>query len=139
MVGQLRPQAHLSGTVEIRSPTKGPALKAKWLSLELEKIETIPPQTTNGSSHQHDSKEKNKKEGRSVELIGTGPSRLWVAGEDQGADYSEDFATNATSKKKGIKGRFKKGGNNDEDDEDGFDFIPDVSNLSRLVLLKTVD
>ena len=62
-------------------------------------------------------------------MIGTGPSRLWVAGEDQGADCSEDFATTATGKKKGIKGRFKKGGNNDEDDEDGFDFIPDVSNL----------
>ena len=66
-------------------------------------------------------------------MIGTGPSRLWVAGEDQGADFSEDFATNATSKKKGIKGRFKKGGNNDEEDEDGFDYIPDVSTLFVMI------
>lgn len=126
----------MSGTVEIRSPTRGPALKAKWLSLELEKIETIPPQisSTNGSSTQV-SKDQ-KKEGRFVELIGTGPSRLWVAGEDQGADYSEDFGTTTTTmttnnKKKGIKGRFKKNGHVDEEEEDGFDFIPDVRISSR--------
>ncbi|GAA5993960.1 hypothetical protein JCM5350_008339 [Sporobolomyces pararoseus] len=118
----LRPQAHLSGTVEIRSPAKGPQIRAKWLSLELEKIETVPPQNSsaNGSSRSN-GKDKNSSEGKFVELIGTGPSRLWIAGEDQGAPV----ATNA-NKKKGSSPFKKKGSNNDED-EDGFDFIPDAN------------
>ncbi|GAA5949392.1 hypothetical protein JCM3765_003394 [Sporobolomyces pararoseus] len=116
----LRPQAHLSGTVEIRSPAKGPQIRAKWLSLELEKIETIPPQSssTNGSSKSND-KDKSNSQGKFVELIGTGPSRLWLAGEHQGAP-----AANA-NKKKGSP--FKKKGNNNGDDDDGFDFIPDAN------------
>ncbi|GAA5915203.1 uncharacterized protein JCM6883_001766 [Sporobolomyces salmoneus] len=130
----LRPQAHLSGTVEIRSPVKGPPIKAKWLSLELEKIETIPPQvpTSNGHSHSHShskdrEKEKDKKkEGRFVELIGTGPSRLWIAGEDPGAPIHQDEIDGPSQKKKGTRRitPFRKGGN-EEEEEDGFDFIPD--------------
>lgn len=92
------------------------------MSLELEKIETVPPQSssTSGSSRSND-KDKNNSEGKFVELIGTGPSRLWIAGEDQGAPV----ATNA-NKKKGSS-PFKKKGSNYDEDEDGFDFIPDVS------------
>ncbi|GAA6012777.1 hypothetical protein JCM11491_002558 [Sporobolomyces phaffii] len=118
----LRPQANLSGTVEIRSPAKGPPIRAKWLSLELEKIETIPPQAAplNGAKAPSD---KDKHDGKFVELIGTGPSRLWIAGEDPGARFDE--IDGPVVKKRGFKGLpFKKGSNEDEED-DGFDYIPD--------------
>ncbi|GAA5941406.1 uncharacterized protein JCM15063_006089 [Sporobolomyces koalae] len=122
---QLRPQAFLSGTVEIRSPNKGPPIRAKSLSLELEKIETIPPQLSDdpGGRHHDKSKDKDrdetKREGRFVELIGTGPSRIWVAGVDVPHDEID-----TPIRKKGFKGMLKKNGQDDEED-DGFDVIPD--------------
>ncbi|GAA5883979.1 hypothetical protein JCM16303_001345 [Sporobolomyces ruberrimus] len=128
----LRPQAYLSGTVEIRSPSKGPPIRAKWLSLELEKIETIPPQSTSsshpngGTSHksQNGGGGVGKKEGKFVELIGTGPSRLWIAGEDQGSGGNGVNEIDTPVRKKGFKGiPFKKNAI-DEEDED-FDQIPD--------------
>lgn len=75
-----RPQATLSGTVEIRwcatpSANGGTPLRAKWLSVELEKIEVIPPEEE-GRGRESDGGADSK----FVELIGTGPSRLWEAG-----------------------------------------------------------
>ncbi|GJN94571.1 hypothetical protein Rhopal_007654-T1 [Rhodotorula paludigena] len=125
-----RPQAHLTGTVEIRAPLKGPAIRARWLSVELEKIETVPAAPNDPSGGGTPTKSKNadggaKKECRFVELIGVGPNKLWEAGVSQGADVS---AVDSTPRKKGFKGVFGRGGSSsqDNDDEgDGFDFIPE--------------
>jgi hypothetical protein len=84
---------------------------------------------TSKASSDKDSKDKSKREGRFVELIGTGPSRLWIAGEDQGAKIDE--IDGPVKKRGGFKGLpFKKNGHDDEED-DGFDFIPDVYFLPR--------
>lgn len=61
-----------------------------------------------------------------MELIGTGPSRLWIAGEDQGSGGNGVNEIDTPVRKKGFKGiPFKKNAI-DEEDED-FDQIPDVS------------
>ncbi|GAA5873044.1 hypothetical protein JCM8547_000014 [Rhodosporidiobolus lusitaniae] len=123
----LRPQAVLSGTVEIRSPTKGPPVRARWLSIELEKIETVPPAPAPAQA-EGDGKKKDanavKKEGRFVELIGTGPNKLWEASEVPLRSSAKSFGD--SPRKKGFKGMLKgKGGGDDEDEDDGFDLIPD--------------
>ncbi|GAA6059825.1 hypothetical protein JCM10212_003737 [Sporobolomyces blumeae] len=145
-----RSQAHFTGTVEIRRPTtKAGGLRAKWLSLELEKIETVPnppaPGPNNaaanggrrtggggGATSGDEAIGGGKKDGRFVELIGTGPSRLWVAGQDPGAgpdafDHGDKVLT-TSSRRRGLKGILKGGGPghaNGDDDDDGFDWIPD--------------
>ncbi|BGP58709.1 hypothetical protein JCM8202v2_006386 [Rhodotorula sphaerocarpa] len=75
-----RPQATLSGTVEIRwsatpSANAGTPLRAKWLSVELEKIEVIPPEQEGRGRESGGGADS-----KFVELIGTGPSKLWEAG-----------------------------------------------------------
>ncbi|BGP04121.1 hypothetical protein RTBOTA2_006796 [Rhodotorula toruloides] len=126
-----RPQAHLTGTVEIRSPSKGGPIRAKWLSVELEKIETVPPPPNAGSSGKGAASDA-----KFVELIGIGPSHTWTAG--QGGDGAELTTTISrhevlsTPRKKGLKGLL--GRNKDKDsypvadedsEDDGYDVIPD--------------
>ncbi|BGO96276.1 hypothetical protein NBRC10512_000390 [Rhodotorula toruloides] len=126
-----RPQAHLTGTVEIRSPSKGGPIRAKWLSVELEKIETVPPPPNSGSSGKGAASDA-----KFVELIGIGPSHTWTAG--QGGDGAELTTTISrhevlsTPRKKGLKGLL--GRNKDKDsypiadedsEDDGYDVIPD--------------
>ncbi|BGP44152.1 hypothetical protein JCM10449v2_008216 [Rhodotorula kratochvilovae] len=122
----LRPQAHLSGTVEVRSPLKGGPIRARWLSVELEKIETVPT-PPGGESAKSKSADPSKKEGRYVELIGVGPNKLWEAGVSEGADVPKPLVVDSP-RKKGLKGIFSKASkapvHDEEDDDDGFDFIP---------------
>lgn len=69
-----RAAAHLSGTVEVRPGNKAGGTKAKWLRVELEKIETIPAQQPAGTAG---GKVKEvKTQARFVELIGNGPGEL---------------------------------------------------------------
>ena len=89
-----RTLAHLTGTVEIRCTTF--PVRARWLSVELEKIEVVPPSAQHGHGdgfgNHHNKRNKKSKGGRHdtatggpqdeakfVELIGTGPSKLWEA------------------------------------------------------------
>ncbi|GAA5992557.1 hypothetical protein JCM10908_002662 [Rhodotorula pacifica] len=89
-----RKLAHLTGTVELRfaspSNSKGLAgVRAKWLSVELEKIEVVPPDSGASSSEEGGVRGGKKGGGgggagedhKFVELIGTGPSKLWEAGQ----------------------------------------------------------
>ncbi|GAA6052552.1 hypothetical protein JCM3770_003239 [Rhodotorula araucariae] len=121
----LRPQAHLSGTVEVRSPAKGP-IRARWLSVELEKIETVPAPPGDPVTGKGKSADPTKREGRYVELIGVGPNKLWEAGDSEGTDVPKSLVIDSP-RKKGLKGVFSKSKApaHDEDDEDGFGFIPD--------------
>lgn len=64
----VRPPAHVAGTVEVRLGTKG--LKAAWLRIELRKLETLPGGESWG------------------ELIGRGPIDVWSAGKDD--SYKSD-------------------------------------------------
>ncbi|GAA5963471.1 hypothetical protein JCM8115_003377 [Rhodotorula mucilaginosa] len=91
-----RQLAHLTGTVEIRC-TGATTVRAKWLSVELEKIEVVPPSSSSSPAHGDDFSNNNKRnkkqkgrndasgggpqdeEAKFVELIGTGPSKLWEA------------------------------------------------------------
>ncbi|GAA5989635.1 hypothetical protein JCM11641_002908 [Rhodosporidiobolus odoratus] len=124
----LRPQAHLSGTVEIRSPPKGPAVRARWLSVELEKIEAVPPAPNSAHQAENGKKDGNgaKKENRFVELIGTGPNKLWEAGAD-----GQITRTTKSVRKKGFN-VFKKG--DEDEDEEGFDIIPDGNYPFKIAL-----
>ncbi|KWU42045.1 hypothetical protein RHOSPDRAFT_27204 [Rhodotorula sp. JG-1b] len=92
-----RQLAHLTGTVDIHCTTF--PVRAKWLSVELEKIEVVPPPSSAQHGHgdgfggNHNKRNKKSKGGRGntgteggpqdeakfVELIGTGPSKLWEA------------------------------------------------------------
>lgn len=108
-----------SGTIELRANPKGPPLRARYLALELEKIETVPPppSVSDGSTGKAGA---SKKDGRFVELIGTGPSKLWeVSGE-----LSRIKSRGDSPRKKGFMGAFKKGEEDEQDD--GFEVIPDV-------------
>ncbi|GAA5833431.1 hypothetical protein JCM11251_003493 [Rhodosporidiobolus azoricus] len=174
-----RPQAHLSGTVEIRSPSSGGntrgkegsaggggggggrGIRAKWLSVELEKIERVPPLPLSstggegvkkgGGSTKKDGAGENSSEGRFVELIGTGPNKLWEAGApvsstalkpERTKSPNTAVATLVSPRKKGVLGRFRLGGKGkrggegeDEEDEeeergeegeeDGYEWLPD--------------
>ncbi|BGP36020.1 hypothetical protein JCM10296v2_007872 [Rhodotorula toruloides] len=126
-----RPQAHLTGTVEIRSPSKGGPIRAKWLSVELEKIETVPPPPNSGSSGKGAASDA-----KFVELIGIGPSHTWTAG--QGGDGAELTTTISrhevlsTPRKKGLKGLLGRSKDKDsysvadeESEDDAYDVIPD--------------
>lgn len=145
----LRPQACLSGSVEIRPGKAG--VKAKWLRLELEKTESIPapPSSPGGGGGKEgggggggggSSGASTRVEGRMVELIGSGPGILWDASaskkEDGGAAEGAERAPtpNSSPNKTGsTKGRFGKGfkklaqSGNHEEEEEGWDFIPEVS------------
>ncbi|KAM0748274.1 hypothetical protein T439DRAFT_77612 [Meredithblackwellia eburnea MCA 4105] len=101
----LRPQAHLSGTVDVRTSTKGGGTKARWLRVELEKIETVPSQALPPANGGKSGGKEAKTSARFVELIGNGPGTLWQATEDD-----------VTSRK----------GGKSKDDEEGWDFIPEV-------------
>ncbi|BGP21108.1 hypothetical protein JCM10213_008979 [Rhodosporidiobolus nylandii] len=118
----LRQQAHLSGTVEIRSPPKGPPVRARWLSVELEKVECVPPPPTPAQQEGGKKDAGTKKDGRYVELIGQGPCKLWESGE--GIPRPKSAGGTYSPRKKGLKGMLK-GKGEEEDDEDGFDLIPD--------------
>ncbi|GAA5887145.1 hypothetical protein JCM5296_001610 [Sporobolomyces johnsonii] len=126
----LRPQAHLTGTVEIRSPAKGGPIRAKWLSLELEKIECVPapPPPSSGSQAQENGTGRGAaRDGRFVELIGTGPNKLWVAGESESAVPVRETGRDSP-RKKGLKAILKSGGggpSDREDEDDGYAWIPD--------------
>ncbi|GAA5913778.1 hypothetical protein JCM8208_004165 [Rhodotorula glutinis] len=125
----LRPQAHLSGTVEVRAPPKS-LIRCRWLSVELEKIELVPPPPQTDPTSKPKSTDPGRKEGRYVELIGVGPNKLWEAGVNEGADVSRPLVVDSP-RKKGLKGLFSskshKTPRQDDhgDDDDGFDYIPD--------------
>jgi hypothetical protein len=113
-----------SGTIEIRQNPKGPPLRARYLALELEKIEAVPPPPASADSN--GGKEATpKKDSRFVELIGVGPSRLWEASD---AVTRVKSRGDSSPRKKGFKSVFKKG--EEEEQDDGFDLIPDVGFLS---------
>lgn len=116
LVVQSRSQACLSGTVEVRAAgTTNPrgkskkkqgnkdqksTIRARWLRIELEKIETLPPpgpsaptrpMSTSGSK-KNGTTVNGKDETKFVELIGVGPGTLWSAEEQPNAteDDSDD-------------------------------------------------
>lgn len=130
-----RPAACLSGTVEVRLPvTKGGGgVKARWLRVELEKIESVP--SPSGASGQDEGK---KREAKYVELIGSGPGTLWEAGKGKEGMIKggEEEAAQEVVKESPRKGRFKsivgkKGSGpsraEEEEEEDGWEAIPEVS------------
>ncbi|GAA5847535.1 hypothetical protein JCM9279_005284 [Rhodotorula babjevae] len=124
----LRPQAHLSGTVEVRAPPKS-LIRARWLSVELEKVETVLPPPDADPTSKPKSTDSSRKDGRYVELIGVGPNKLWEAGVSEGADVPRPLVVDIP-RKKGLKGLFSKSHkaprqDDANDDDDGFDFIPD--------------
>ncbi|GAA6009857.1 hypothetical protein JCM10207_002135 [Rhodosporidiobolus poonsookiae] len=121
----LRPQAELTGTVEIRAPVKGPPVRARWLSVELEKIETVPPAPSSiQPDGAHSKKEAPVKvENRFVELIGTGPARVWEV--DTNALSRARSRGQDSPRKKGFRGLLKGRGVEEEDEDDGYDIIPD--------------
>lgn len=84
----------MTGTVEIRSTAAHGSplpVKAKWLSVELEKIEVVPPsplaesapadlrKKKGGRRHGAGTGPESEGDAKFVELIGTGPSKLWDA------------------------------------------------------------
>ncbi|BGP28195.1 arrestin-like, C-terminal domain protein [Rhodotorula toruloides] len=126
-----RPQAHLTGIVEIRSPAKGGPIRAKWLSVELEKIETVPPPPNSSSSGKGAIADA-----KFVELIGVGPSHTWTAGQGgEGAELTTTISRHdvlTTARKKGLKGLLGRNKDTDsysvadeEKEDDGYDVIPD--------------
>ncbi|GAA6043289.1 hypothetical protein JCM8097_003037 [Rhodosporidiobolus ruineniae] len=137
----LRPQATLTGTVEIRSPLKGPAVRAKFLSVELEKIETVPPAPPSagdgggGGGGKKDAKAGGggeEPDGRFVELIGSGPTKLWEAGSGaaDGVERAKSPVKETPKKKSGgfkglAKGVLRRPEFEDEEEDDGFEAIPD--------------
>ncbi|GAA5940828.1 hypothetical protein JCM3775_006824 [Rhodotorula graminis] len=125
----LRRQAHLSGTVEVRAPLKG-LIRCKFLSVELEKIEVVPPPPNTDPTTKPKATDPSRKDNRYVELIGIGPNKLWEAGVSEGADVPRPALAVDSPRKKGLKGLFSsskahKAPRQDDDDDDGFDYIPD--------------
>ncbi|GAA5932112.1 hypothetical protein JCM1841_006866 [Sporobolomyces salmonicolor] len=115
----LRPRAHLSVTVEIRSPAKGGLIRAKWLSLEREDRENSTAKVAMSGA--------GKRDGRFVELIGTGPNKLWIARKSESAAPVRETGCDSP-RKKGMTGILIGGGGGSserEDEEDGYARIPD--------------
>lgn len=98
-----RPAACLTGTVEVKLPAqqKG-VVKALYLRVELEKIETLPQTSTVSAGQKYET----SKEMKFVELIGAGPEEL--------LDGGEKLARTKSKKSKAKKV---------EDDDDGWEVL----------------
>lgn len=91
----------------VRPSAKG-TLKARWLRVELEKVEVIP------AAAGRTGLPGTRFDGRAtfIELIGSGPGTLWEA---QGGGEAKSLKESQGKKKKG------------DDDEEGWEAIPEVS------------
>ncbi|TEB39456.1 hypothetical protein FA13DRAFT_2418 [Coprinellus micaceus] len=72
--GPERPQAAVKGAIEVRVPQTG--VKAKWVRVELRKVETLPP---GGELNTH------------WDPIGPNPVNLWTSPDEYGVLRTQDF------------------------------------------------
>ncbi|KAK7060567.1 hypothetical protein VNI00_001333 [Paramarasmius palmivorus] len=72
--GNERPQASVKGAIEIRTGPQG--VKAKWVRVELRKVETLPGGGLSGTFY---------------DFVGPSPVTLWTASDEYGLLRSQDF------------------------------------------------
>ncbi|KAL1731211.1 hypothetical protein EV714DRAFT_249192 [Schizophyllum commune] len=74
--GPSRPQAAVKGAIEVRPQAQGQVIKAKWIRIELRKVETLPG---GGQSNTF------------FDFVGPSPVTLWQSDDEYGTLRSGDF------------------------------------------------
>lgn len=74
--GPTRPQAAVKGAIEVRPQAQGQVIKAKWIRIELRKVETLPG---GGQSNTF------------FDFVGPSPVTLWSSSDEYGTLRSGDF------------------------------------------------